>query len=35
MKALCKLLGHRWVFSHITLPRQMFCARCGKPSRFN
>lgn len=30
MKALCKVLGHRWIFTRIALPRQMFCGRCGK-----
>lgn len=35
MGALCKVLGHRWRFTHITLPRQVFYTRCGKPSRFN
>lgn len=26
----CRLFGHSWVFRSITLPRQMFCRRCGK-----
>lgn len=29
-RAVCVALGHKWVFSHITLPRRMFCATCGK-----
>jgi|JI9StandDraft_1071089.scaffolds.fasta_scaffold03414_10 hypothetical protein len=33
MKALCKMLGHRWVFTHITLPRRTFCSRCGRGLR--
>lgn len=32
MSVTCRILGHRWVFIHITLPRRMFCARCGKGS---
>lgn len=30
MKAICRILGHRWVFTHITIPRRYTCARCGK-----
>lgn len=33
MALTCKLLGHRWVFRHLTIPRVMFCARCGRRSR--
>jgi hypothetical protein len=29
MKWLCQF-GHNWVFTRITLPRVMFCSRCGK-----
>jgi hypothetical protein len=28
---MCRIFGHYWVFSQITLPRQDYCARCGIP----
>ncbi len=28
--AVCRLIGHRPAFRGISLPKQWFCARCGK-----
>lgn len=29
-RSICRILGHKWVFTHLAIPRQMHCATCGK-----